>query len=130
MKPQETILVVEDELSLRKLMSLALQDNGYRVMHADSGKEAMAMAQQHRGPIHLLLTDYILTGPMDGLELAEALKQNRRDMAVLCTSGYAVEEAWGVREGSQGEYLDRFLQKPFTPRQLLRSVEACLGHSH
>lgn len=130
MKPQETILVVEDELSLRKLMSLALQDNGYRVMHAHSGSEAMTLAQNHRGPIHLLLTDYILTGPMDGLELAHALKQKRSEMAVLCTSGYAVEDTWAVREGPQGEHLDSFLQKPFTPRQLLRSVEACLHAAH
>ncbi len=126
MKSQETILVVEDEISLRRYISLALADNGYRVMHANSGKEAMDLAEHHRGPIHLLLTDYILSGPMDGLELAQTLKRRRQEMAVLCTSGYAVDENWALRETGKSDHLDQFLQKPFTPRQLLKSVQDCL----
>ncbi len=126
MKAQETILVVEDELSLRKFISLALEDNGYRVIHADSGQDALQLATHHRGPIHLLVTDYILMGPMDGLELAQILKQKRRDMAVLCTSGYDLDRRWNAREPEPEDEPDLFLQKPFTPRQLLRSVQACL----
>jgi two-component system, cell cycle sensor histidine kinase and response regulator CckA len=127
MKNQETILVVEDELSLRKLISFALKDNGYRVMHANNGQDALEMARHHPGPIHLLVTDYILLGPMDGLELAQALKRRRQDMAVLCTSGYEVDQSWALRESPPEDHPDRFLQKPFSPKELLRSVQSCLG---
>jgi two-component system, cell cycle sensor histidine kinase and response regulator CckA len=130
MKAQETILVVEDEMSLRRYISLALKDNGYKVMHANSGKEAMDIAEHHRGPIHLLVTDYILLGPMDGLELAQVLKKRRQEMAVICTSGYPIEENAAICESEKAEHLDHFLQKPFSPKDLLRSVEQCLHHAH
>ena len=123
MKRKETILVVEDDLSLRRLMTMALTDHSYHVLHANNGRDAQIVALQHRGPIHLLLTDIILIGPMDGIDLAQELRRSRGEIPAVYTSGYPLS----YPERLQWEGLfDFFLAKSFSPRQLLLKVEACL----
>jgi len=126
MKTQGTVLIVDDQLPLRRQMKTTLRDNGYRVMQANDGYAALDVAKYHRGPIHVLITEYMLAGPMDGLELAVNLKQIHRDLAVLCTSEYDLESNWAAAGRGWEAHADSFLPKPFSPKELLRQVQACL----
>jgi CheY-like chemotaxis protein len=87
----ETILVVEDEPSVRSLACSILKQYGYNVLEAASGQEAMAVWAAHKGDIHLLLSDVIMPGGMTGGELAERLLKSRPDLHVVFTSGYSLE---------------------------------------
>src|SRR5674476_869127 len=84
----ETILVVEDQDSVRKLAVQMLNQCGYRILEAAQGDEALLLAARHAGPIHLLLTDVVMPR-MTGRELAEQLRPARPAMKVLYMSGYA-----------------------------------------
>ncbi|HDR14425.1 MAG TPA: PAS domain-containing sensor histidine kinase [Desulfobacteraceae bacterium] len=120
----ETILMVEDEEQVRNLAVKILTGYGYRVLAAGSGPEAVETAEGHEGPIHLLLTDVVMPGGMNGRELADALTGSRPEMKVLFMSGYTVNAI-----GHHG-YLDagvNFLQKPFTPDALSRKVREVLN---
>ena len=119
----ETILLAEDEDSLRSLAREILEDQGYRVIEAASGKEAIEIAHGHPGPIHLLLTDVVMPG-MNGRVLAEALMAVRPELRVLYMSGYTddVIAHRGVLE--PGTLL---LEKPFGARGLLARVREALG---
>src|SRR5438046_343357 len=115
----ETVLVVEDEDIVRELVCEVLEDQGYNVLCARDGIEALNMAEDFDGPIHLLVTDVIMPH-MNGHELAGKLSQLRPDMKILYVSGYSDHEI-----GDHG-LLDphyELLQKPFTPQTLARSEE-------
>ena len=114
----ETILVVEDEESIRHVLVDLLTRSGYRVYSAPTAEEAIGTASGLDGPIHLLLTDVVLPG-MNGRELAESLTDERPDMRVLYTSGYNenVISRHGVLEPGIA-----FIQKPYNVRDLLRIV--------
>jgi PAS domain S-box-containing protein len=118
----ETILVVEDEEALRAITHEILADNGYEVLTASGGEEAIAIAAGHRGPIHLVVTDVVMPG-MNGRALAGALVASRPGLGVLYMSGYTddVIAHRGVLE--TGTML---LGKPFTVLALLRTVRAAL----
>jgi PAS domain S-box-containing protein len=119
----ETILLVEDEESLRAIAREILEEHGYHVIEAGSAGEAMKAASWQSGPIHLLLTDVVMPG-MNGRVLAEALVDARRELKVLYMSGYTddVIAHSGVLES--GTLL---LEKPFTALALLVRVRAALG---
>ena len=118
----ETILVVEDEMSVRKLAAEFLGSNGYRVLEAQDGAEALQVCEEHRAPIHLLLTDVVMPG-MSGRELAVRLVGARPEMKVIYVSGYTDDAIvqHGVRE--EGTV---FLQKPFSLDALARTVREAL----
>jgi PAS domain S-box-containing protein len=118
----ETILLVEDEAQLRKLTCEILLKQGYSVLAAGGGAEALRHWEQHRDLIHLLLTDVVMP-QMSGRELAEQLQASRPDLKVLYMSGYTndVIARHGVLDSAIA-----FLQKPFTPDSLGRKVRAVL----
>ena len=118
----ETILVVEDEESLREVVRESLQVFGYTLLEARHGGEALLIAERHAGPIHLLLTDVVMP-TMNGAELARRLAPLRPEMDVLYVSGYTDEAIvhHGVLEPGMA-----FLQKPFSPDQIVRKVREVL----
>lgn len=119
----ETILLVEDESSLRGVMKLFLEHSGYQVMEADNGVDALFMGTQHKGPIHLLLTDVEMS-PMSGPELAEQLLLHRPTTQVLFMSGNRHPD--DLQEG-MALLNAKFLGKPFNPRVLSEVVRESLG---
>ena len=121
----ETVLVVEDSDSLQRLVNHVLVKQGYTVLLASDGEQALKVSADHPGPIHLLLTDVVMPR-MGGPELATHLLKTRPDTRVLYTSGY-IEQAGldaVTREGALA-----FLAKPFTPGELARRVREALESS-
>jgi len=118
----ETILMVEDEEAVRKLVRRTLEKQGYRLLVAASGIEALDIVEHYKGPLDLLITDVIMP-QMGGRELAERLKTLRPDIQILFISGYT--ESTVVRTGSLAKD-EMFLPKPFTPVTLARRVRELL----
>ncbi len=119
---RETILVVEDDPSVRGLVQEALRLSGYEVLVARHGIEALLTGAKHLGPIHLLLTDVAMP-QMSGPEVAEKLTVVRPEIKVLYMSGYPdhpVFEQGGIKRDTA------FLQKPFTPNVLTQKVREVL----
>ncbi len=119
----ETVLVVEDQSEVRRLVSSALGSFGYRVLEAGSGAEALALAERHAGPIHLLLADVIMPG-MSGKEVAQRLAAARPDTKVLFMSGYAEDV---IAHHGALEPGVAYIAKPFTPEALAAKVREALG---
>ncbi|HLZ33077.1 MAG TPA: ATP-binding protein [Nitrospira sp.] len=115
--PQDTILIVEDEESIRKLVATVLQDQGYHVLVARDGSEALQSLQLLKGTCRLVITDVIMPR-MKTTAFVEGLKAMRPETQVLYMSGYAGETliANGVGEDTP------FLQKPFLPTALVEKV--------
>ena len=121
----ETVLLVEDELAVRRIARLALQAQGYTVLEASSGAEAERVASAHPERIDLLLTDVVMPG-MGGPELASKLREKRPRLRVLYMSGYlddAIVEH-GVR------VTETLISKPFSPIGLARRVRAVLDSTN
>ncbi|MDB4973382.1 MAG: domain S-box protein [Myxococcaceae bacterium] len=117
----ETILLVEDEDQVRALARTALRRQGYQVLEAEQGEQALALCEQHVGNIHLLLTDVVMPR-MGGRELAARAAVLRPEMKVLYMSGYAEEILpEGVLDSETA-----LLQKPITPHALSRRVREVL----
>jgi PAS domain S-box-containing protein len=119
----ETILLVEDEPLVREMVCRALLNEGYAVLEASNGEEALQVAQQHQGPLDLLVTDVVMPGGMSGRQLVEHLMPLRREMKVLYISGYTDDAI--VHHGVLDAGL-AFLQKPFSPRHLADKVREVL----
>jgi CheY-like chemotaxis protein len=120
---KETVLLVEDEAPVRGLAVRVLRNQGYRVLEAANGEEALSVAGEHAGEkIHLLLTDVVMP-QMGGKELADRLKALRPEIKVVFTSGYTDEAI--VRHGVLEPGTD-FLQKPFSPASLAQKVREVL----
>lgn len=117
----ETILLVEDEASLRELARDYLRGNGYDVLHASNGQEALDLADRHVSPIHLLVTDVIMP-KMGGPELAKALA-SRHPIATLYMSGYTDNAIADHDVFGSGM---TFIQKPFSMYSLGAKVRAIL----
>ncbi|MCG8461317.1 MAG: ATP-binding protein [Holophagales bacterium] len=118
-----TVLVLEDESTLRRLVCGVLHRFGFEVREAETGPGALRLSREHEGEIHLLLTDVVMPGG-DGPEVAEKIVARRPDVRVLYISGYP-DEFLGKR-GILSEDIN-FLSKPFTPSQLLAKVREVLG---
>ena len=118
----ETVLIVEDEPSVRRFTSSLLKRLGYEVLSCNDGDQAIQVATEHSGRIHLLLTDVVMPG-LQGPELAATLLDLRPDMSVLFVSGYAEPERLLNLNLNQKR---GFLQKPFTSEHLSRLVRSLL----
>jgi CheY-like chemotaxis protein len=120
----ETILWVEDEASVRKLARTILTRQGYHVLEAASGLEALHLWDEHRASIALLLTDMVMPDGISGKELARRLRADQPHLKVIFTSGYNAEISGRNLRLHPGE---NFIQKPFTPDQLLEIIRRSLN---
>jgi len=120
---RETILLVEDEAALRQSVRTALTRLGYRVLEAATGREALEVWQQRHAEIHLLLTDLVMPGSLNGHELAARLREQNPALPIIYTSGYSTDVAGQQLPLETGV---NFLAKPYEPHQLARVVRNCL----
>jgi two-component system cell cycle sensor histidine kinase/response regulator CckA len=119
---RETVLLAEDEDSVRRLARRILEEVGYTVLEAREATEALTISESWDGPIDLLLTDVVMP-ELNGRELAERLSVLRPGIQILYISGYTDHE---VLDGIVGPG-SNFLQKPFTPEALANKVREALG---
>lgn len=117
----ETILLVEDESSVRELVRLTLESKGYRVLEAEHGEAGLELAANHCGTIDILITDVVMPG-IGGRELAQQMLRAHPDLKVLFLSGYTEDAVaqGGLEPGTA------FLQKPFTLQALSQKVRDVL----
>jgi CheY-like chemotaxis protein len=121
----ETVLLVEDEASVRQASRQFLIQSGYNVLEAFDGEDALREAREHDGPIHLMITDVVMPR-MSGPRLAEQLSEDRPDMKVLFVSGYAERT---VLQHGKVDVTKWFLQKPFSLKTLAKKVRDVLETS-
>ena len=120
---KETILLVEDEQIVRRMARSILQRQGYRVLEAATGEEALSLWNEHGTEIDLLLTDMIMPGGLSGRELAEQLQKKKAGLKVTFTTGYSLDafgHSLALEEGLN------FLAKPYHPHLLAQTVRRCL----
>ena len=118
----ETNLLVEDEPAIREALLRVLTGNGYRVIEASNGGEALRRAQEEEGPIHLMLSDVMMPG-IGGKELVQRLMVTRPQTRIILMSGYTDDDLLR-RELGDARYV--FLQKPFAARQAVAAVRDLL----
>ena len=121
-KGTETVLVVEDQDGIRDIVKESLRRNGYNVLIAVDGNEALQMASAYPDPIHLLVTDLVMPN-IGGRELAQRLTPLRPGMKVLFMSGYSEHSALDIEATNQSATI---LQKPFSLDALARLVRRVL----
>jgi len=117
----ETVMLVEDEEGVRKMVRSALERCGYRVLLAASGPEALDLIREHQGPIDLLITDMVMP-KMSGRELARRFLEERPETPVLYISGY-LDTRFDTTAGAAPP---AFMQKPFAPFELTGRVREML----
>ena len=116
---KKIILVVEDEPTLRSLVSKVLERGGYEVIESSSGVAALELWSKSKPHIDLLLTDMVMPDGISGLQLAETLKLQNPGLKVIFTTGYSAElmgKDFQIKEGVN------FLQKPYPPQKLVQTV--------
>lgn len=123
LRGSETVLLVEDEPSVRALTRIALQSYGYKVLEAYDPVDAIHICDQHHGEIDLLVTDVVMP-QLGGRQLAEILQGERPHLKVLYVSGYTDDAI--VRQGIEHSEVN-FLQKPFAPRALAEKIRSIFG---
>lgn len=121
---QPTILLVEDDDAVRLLARRILSREGFGLLEAENGFEALKIAERHEGDINLLLTDVVMPG-MSGAELAARLRNQHPGLRVLYVSGYVADAP--IRDGILRDQETQYLEKPFTPTTLVQGVRAALG---
>jgi two-component system cell cycle sensor histidine kinase/response regulator CckA len=119
---QETVLVVEDEELVRRVARRILQNYGYIILEASTGREALVIGEEYPGPIHLLLTD-VMMPEMGGKELVDRWKDQHPETQVIFTSGYTENAI--VHNGNLDPDI-HFIQKPYRPNALARMVREVL----
>ena len=122
----ETILLVEDEAGVRKLIAEVLKTSGYQVLTAASGREALTLSERHAGTIDLLITDVIMP-EMNGGEVADRLRRLRPDLLALFVTGFTSEAIF--RHGDP-ESFKPVIQKPFSPETLSRKIREILDFAN
>jgi signal transduction histidine kinase/ActR/RegA family two-component response regulator len=120
---KETILLVEDEPAVRRLISSLLERHGYQVVAASNGVEAVDLWLAQSRKVALLLTDLVMPGGMTGHELARQLQSRQSNLKIVFMSGYSPEIAGREFELRQGE---NFVQKPFAADRLLETIRQSL----
>jgi len=120
-KGTETVLVVEDEDEIRDMVSEYLQQNGYTVLHARNGREALEITHRYKGLIHILITDVVMP-ELGGRELAEQIKRSRPRTKVLFTSGYLDT----MVDDKPADQQVAILQKPFALNILASKIREIL----
>jgi two-component system cell cycle sensor histidine kinase/response regulator CckA len=128
----ETILLVDDDASLRSVAQLILEQAGYRVLPAGAGLEALQLAKEYPGPIHLLVTDLIMPG-MDGAELGRQIGSLRLGIPVLYVTAFAVAQLADHEIVLKRIVLEPgvpILAKPFSIEALEKSVREVLDISY
>jgi CheY-like chemotaxis protein len=120
---RETILIVEDESSVREYAVAVMQPLGYRVLQAASGLDALEVWKWHSARIDLVLTDMVMPDNITGRELATRLLTEKPSLAVVFTSGYSHAEALDIF-GS--DFTTRFVHKPYSPRLLAQTIREAL----
>jgi CheY-like chemotaxis protein len=119
-KGSETILLVDDEEGVRKLVSAVLQSNGYDVLEAANGSTALAVYEKNAHKIDMVVTDVVMP-QMTGFELGRVLGEQSPGLKILYMSGYRDNAT-----GGGGDAPRAFLHKPFTPDVLLSKVREVL----
>jgi PAS domain S-box-containing protein len=122
----ETILLVEDESNLRRLVVQGLRQLGYRVFEADNGQTAMKIWQEHGQQIDLLFSDMVMPEGMTGLDLAEKMKAEKPILKVIISSGYNMEMAGQVSPTAGGIV---YFQKPYDVEVLSKTIRDCLDRA-
>ena len=121
-RQSEVVLLAEDRADVRRFTARVLREAGYEVLEAENGEAALALARDHAGPIHALLSDVVMPG-MSGKVLAERLRATRPETRVVFMSGYTDDT---VLQRKVVEYGLTFVQKPFTPARLAAAVRGAL----
>jgi PAS domain S-box-containing protein len=122
---RETVLVVEDDLRVLQLVRAILRQNGYTVLQAESGEDAIRCLDERSEPVDLLITDVVMP-KMSGRELADLVLTRQPDLRVIYTSGYTGEAIF--RRGFL-ETDAMFLPKPFTPQALMSKIREVLDRT-
>jgi len=120
---RETILIVEDEPVLRDMAHVILQDCGYHILEASSGREALLVWENHQAAIDLVLTDVVMPEGISGMDLAQKLLATKPKLKIVFASGYSMDnlDTAFVRNGRAA-----FLQKPYTHVTLAQAVRCAL----
>ncbi|MBV9182140.1 MAG: response regulator [Acidobacteria bacterium] len=116
----ETILLVEDEAALRAANHEFLESKGYHVLDAANGLEALEVCRHHEGPIHVLLTNMMMSG-LNGEETARAVKRLHPSLRIVYMSGAA-----GSNQNEEADASSAFLEKPFSLASLTQTLRAVL----
>ncbi len=119
----ETILVVEDETAVQQLVRRTLERNGYRVLQASSGPEALGLWRQYRADIDLLFSDVVMPHGMTGYQLADSLRKDKPGLKVILSTGYSDKLIEFGRQGIQTFFV---LAKPYTSSALLAAIRNTL----
>ncbi len=115
-----TILVVDDEEFLLEYVRIVLLRSGFAVLTAQTGENAWQLILHSQNEIRLVLTDIVMPGSFDGLELADRVRQRQPDLPVLFMTGAPLEDDYSSADGLVSKRL--LLRKPFDPEQLLAIV--------
>ncbi|MGB9603946.1 MAG: response regulator, partial [Limisphaerales bacterium] len=119
----ETILLVEDDATVRILTAKLLKANGYIVIEASDGQSAINKFAELNGAINLLLTDIVLTGRLSGYDVAKKLKEKKPDLKIVFITGYPTEIEKSVFDLVEGENV---LLKPLSELKLLQIIRRTL----
>jgi signal transduction histidine kinase/CheY-like chemotaxis protein/HAMP domain-containing protein len=123
----ETILIVEDEPVLRSMARDILEECGYRILEASSGREALDVWNQRANEIDLLLTDMVMPDGISGVDLVDKLLASQPRLKVVFTSGYTANE---VNQKMLARTRASFLAKPYTHAELTKTVRDCLDQNN
>lgn len=120
----ETILLVDDEVAIRRMVKTVLERASYDVVEADTGVQALAVWDQHKERVNLLLTDMVMPDGITGRGLAQRLMAGKPELKVIYTSGFDLDEE-AQRDTAEKDI--KFLHKPYDMRSLLETVHAAMA---